>query len=51
MSGQENKVVVRRYYEEVFNRRDTGLIDQLAVDQKTVAEFERLIAQRKSELK
>lgn len=27
------------------------LVDQLAVDQKTIAEFERLIEQRKSELK
>ena len=27
------------------------LVDQLAVDEKTVAEFERLIAQRRAELK
>jgi predicted transcriptional regulator len=27
------------------------LVDQLAIDEETVAEFERLIAQRKSELK
>jgi steroid delta-isomerase-like uncharacterized protein len=32
MSGQDNKTVVRRYYEEVFNQRRTGLIDQLAVE-------------------
>lgn len=30
MSGQDNKTVVRRYYEEVFSQRRTGLIDQLA---------------------
>jgi steroid delta-isomerase-like uncharacterized protein len=32
MSGQDNKTVMRRYYEEVFNQRRTGLIDQLAVE-------------------
>jgi hypothetical protein len=32
MSGQDTKTVVRRYYEEVFNQRRTGLIDQLAVE-------------------
>jgi steroid delta-isomerase-like uncharacterized protein len=32
MSGQDNKTVVRRYYEEVFNQRMTGLIDHLAVE-------------------
>jgi len=32
MSGQDNKTVVRRYYEEVFNQRRTSLIDQLAVE-------------------
>lgn len=32
MSGQDNKTVVRRYYEEAFNQRRPGLIDQLAVE-------------------
>jgi steroid delta-isomerase-like uncharacterized protein len=32
MSVQDNKTVVRRYYEEVFNQRKTSLIGQLAVD-------------------
>jgi steroid delta-isomerase-like uncharacterized protein len=32
MSGQDNKTVVRRYYEEVFNQRRLGLTDQLAVE-------------------
>lgn len=32
MSGQDNKTVVRRYYEEVFNHHQTALIDQLAVE-------------------
>jgi steroid delta-isomerase-like uncharacterized protein len=32
MSRQDNKTVVRRYYEEVFNQRKTGLIDQLAIE-------------------
>ena len=32
MSVQDNKTVVGRYYEEVFNQRKTGLLDQLAVD-------------------
>ena len=32
MSEQDNKTVVRRYYEQVFNQRSTDLIDQLAVE-------------------
>lgn len=32
MSTQPNKTVVRRYYEEVFNQRKAGLVDQLAVE-------------------
>lgn len=32
MSAQDNKTVVRRYYDEVFNQRRTDLIDQLAVE-------------------
>jgi steroid delta-isomerase-like uncharacterized protein len=32
MSEQDNKTVVRRYYEQVFNQRRTDLIDQLAVE-------------------
>jgi predicted SnoaL-like aldol condensation-catalyzing enzyme len=32
MSGQDNKTVVRRYYEEVFNECRIGLIDQIAVE-------------------
>ena len=32
MSGQDNKSVVRRYYEEVFNQREVDLVDQLAIE-------------------
>jgi steroid delta-isomerase-like uncharacterized protein len=32
MSVQDNKTVVGRYYEEVFNQRKTGLIGRLAVE-------------------
>lgn len=32
MSEQHNKVVVRRYYDEVLNRRRTDLLDDLAVE-------------------
>jgi steroid delta-isomerase-like uncharacterized protein len=32
MSAQDNKTLVRRYYDEVFNQRMTDLIDQLAVE-------------------
>ena len=31
MSSELNKAVVRRYYEEVMNGRDPGVLDQLAV--------------------
>ena len=31
MSTELNKAVVRRYYEEVLNGRDPGVLDQLAV--------------------
>ncbi len=29
MSAEENKVIVRRFWEEVFNRRNLALIDEL----------------------
>ena len=32
MSEQENKAVVRRYYEEVLNQRNIDLLDELAVE-------------------
>ncbi len=32
MSTQENKAIVRRYYDEVFNLRKVELLDQLAVE-------------------
>lgn len=32
MSGQDNKTVVRRYYEDVFNQRKVDLVDQLAIE-------------------
>jgi steroid delta-isomerase-like uncharacterized protein len=32
MAEQENKALVRRYYNEVFNQRKPDLVDQLAVD-------------------
>jgi steroid delta-isomerase-like uncharacterized protein len=32
MPGQDTKTIVRRYYEEVFNQRRPGLLDQLAVE-------------------
>lgn len=32
MAEQDNKALVRRYYDEVFNQRDVDLVDQLAVD-------------------
>lgn len=32
MSTQDNKVTVRRYYEEVFNQRKVDLVDQIAVE-------------------
>ena len=32
MAEQENKALVRRYYEEVFNERRVDLIDQLAIE-------------------
>ncbi len=32
MSGQDNKVVVRRYYDEVLNQRNIDLLDELAVE-------------------
>ena len=31
MSTESNRSLVKRYYEEVFNRGDVGLIDQLAI--------------------
>ena len=44
-------VVVRSLKRNYGSAVITELVDQLAVDKKTIAEFERLIAQRKSELK
>ena len=32
MADQNNKSLVRRYYDEVFNQRVPGLVDQLAVE-------------------
>jgi len=32
MSGQDDKAMIRRYYEEVFNQRRVELVDDLAVD-------------------
>lgn len=32
MAEQDNKALVRRYYDEVFNQRDVDLVDQLAVE-------------------
>ena len=32
MAEQENKALVRRYYDEVFNERKVGLVDELAVE-------------------
>ena len=32
MAEQENKALVRRYYDEVFNERRVDLLDQLAVE-------------------
>ena len=32
MTEQENTALVRRYYEEVFNRRNPDLVEQLAVE-------------------
>ncbi len=31
MAEQDNKALVRRYYDEVFNQREVDLVDQLAV--------------------
>ena len=31
MSAEANKILVKRYYEEVFNRGNVSLLDQLAV--------------------
>jgi len=31
MAGQDNKALVRRYYDEVFNERRVDLVDELAV--------------------
>lgn len=44
-------VVVRSLKRNYGSAVIAELVDQLAVDQKTVAEFERLLEQRKSELK
>lgn len=44
-------VVVRSLKRNYGSAVIAELVDQLAVDQKTIAEFERLIEQRKSELK
>jgi steroid delta-isomerase-like uncharacterized protein len=32
MAEQDNKALVRRYYDEVFNQREVDLVDQLAVE-------------------
>jgi steroid delta-isomerase-like uncharacterized protein len=32
MSIEENKAIVRRYYEEVFNQRKVDLVDEIAVE-------------------
>lgn len=32
MAEQENKALVRRYYDEVFNERRVDLVDQIAVE-------------------
>ena len=32
MAEQDNKALVRRYYEEVFNQRSVDLVDELAVE-------------------
>ncbi len=32
MAGQDNKALVRRYYDEVFNQRNVDLVDELAVE-------------------
>ncbi|MDQ3532836.1 MAG: ester cyclase [Actinomycetota bacterium] len=32
MAGHDNKALVRRYYDEVFNQRNVDLVDELAVE-------------------
>lgn len=32
MSGQDNKAIVRRYYDEVLNQRKLNVLDELAVE-------------------
>lgn len=32
MSGQDNKAIVRRYYDEVLNQRKVNVLDELAVE-------------------
>jgi predicted transcriptional regulator len=49
--AQVVSTVVRSLKRNFGNTAIAELVDQLAIDEETVAEFERLIAQRKSELK
>ena len=49
--AQVLSAVVRSLKGDLGNAVIAQLVDELAVDAETVAEFERLIAQRKSELK